>query len=382
MAINIPYIAPPDLGGKDYSASLFNAASSLGNTIAAQRNERTRSLEFSQEQERLKKQGQMDYAAAMARISADNPWGTGSNVIPGNSENINYANTLNITDPSDPRWQYALYGAYGTPTRTYQDIDGVITPVDVYPDVPPAVAEKARQWGIPLPGEEGAPSAPDTPPAPGDTTTPTATVAPPPTTTAPTEIAETGTTTGHGRTVIRPGIGEKPKTADQEKNTQLAQIMEQALPALEDKWAALEDPPRAGELLTQMGIGPYWQQAGNLATDLVGAPPVTTPDYQDASAALETIVAMFIYSASGATAPPGEVAKLTALLRPVSGEGADVKANKLARARILVQSVRDRGSTGWMPDAGAREAFISGGGGGGGGGETIDLGGDITMERY
>jgi hypothetical protein len=35
-----------------------------------------------------------------------------------------------------------------------------------------------------------------------------------------------------------------------------------------------------------------------------------------------------------------------------------------------------------MPDAAAREAFISGGGGGGGGGETIDLGGDITMERY
>jgi hypothetical protein len=118
------------------------------------------------------------------------------------------------------------------------------------------------------------------------------------------------------------GAGGKV-TEDQAKNRQLYQRTTQQLPI------ALQAFDSMGKLGNQVG-------------NLTGASWLTSPEFQRGDAALKDISASYLYSVSGATATPGEVANLQSTLRPRIGESAQAIADKKARLQQMVESINTR----------------------------------------
>lgn len=80
-------------------------------------------------------------------------------------------------------------------------------------------------------------------------------------------------------------------------------------------------------------------------------PALTSQGYQRAKAAISDIIANFIYSVSGATANPGEVATRTEIAIPFIGEAKESVADKKARIQAMVESIRIRAEGGSMESA-------------------------------
>ncbi len=118
------------------------------------------------------------------------------------------------------------------------------------------------------------------------------------------------------------GAGGKV-TEDQAKNRQLYQRTTQQLPI------ALQAFDSMGKLGNQVG-------------NLTGASWLTSPEFQRGDAALKDIAASYLYSVSGATANPGEVANLMQTLRPRIGESEGAIADKKARIQQMVESINMR----------------------------------------
>lgn len=78
----------------------------------------------------------------------------------------------------------------------------------------------------------------------------------------------------------------------------------------------------------------------------------TTPEYQQASNSLRTIIATYLYSTSGATANPGEVENQVKVLMPMPGESEASTSDKLRRIETMVESIKRAGG----PEPGAAPA--------------------------
>lgn len=89
-------------------------------------------------------------------------------------------------------------------------------------------------------------------------------------------------------------------------------------------------------------LAKFGNQAGN-AVPVVGN-FFTTPGFQAANDALTDIAASYLYSVSGATANPGEVANLARTVTPRPGDAPETVANKRMRIEQMVDSIRIRAS--------------------------------------
>jgi hypothetical protein len=140
-------------------------------------------------------------------------------------------------------------------------------------------------------------------------------------------------TTPEGDLQFIPGGPADPATkgADltqaEQRNQQLATVIEPELATVEQNWAALTD---AGNQLKDVDVG--------------GSRPgraFTTPEYQQAINSLSTIVASYLYSVSGATATDEEIRRQVDLLTPKIGESQESAANKLDRIKTYARAVTD-----------------------------------------
>jgi hypothetical protein len=78
----------------------------------------------------------------------------------------------------------------------------------------------------------------------------------------------------------------------------------------------------------------------------IGVPKgwVTGSEYQQAEGAIKDIAASYLYSVSGATATPGEIAGTVERIMPKMGESADAVAEKKKRLTDMVNSIKLRAS--------------------------------------
>ena len=139
--------------------------------------------------------------------------------------------------------------------------------------------------------------------------------------------------------------------------------MEPELPILGRNWDALSSD-EAGAAATELGVSPFWKTVTGVAS----------PEYTQAYNALMTITGNFLWSVSGAQAPPDEVARRVEVLLPLPNESEASRQQKLDRVKYMVESVRTNTAYGMDPDA-----IVSGGGGGVGG--DISAGDGITFRR-
>ncbi|TPJ52715.1 hypothetical protein [Mesorhizobium sp. B2-6-4] len=125
----------------------------------------------------------------------------------------------------------------------------------------------------------------------------------------------------------------KPPTEQQVRNQQLYQVAAPELKIVEDNFGALSNlSDQAWSAIP--GAGNY------------GANYLQTPQYQRANNSLKTIIATYLYSTSGATANPGEVENQASILMPKPGEDPTSVADKLARVRVMVDSIKTAGGGG------------------------------------
>jgi hypothetical protein len=89
----------------------------------------------------------------------------------------------------------------------------------------------------------------------------------------------------------------------------------------------------------------------------------TGPAYQQAKNAVQTIIADYLYSVSGATANPGEVATRAGVLMPAVGDKAATIADKKARLQTMVDAIKVRASGGNAPDSPDDVFNVTGSGG-------------------
>lgn len=123
----------------------------------------------------------------------------------------------------------------------------------------------------------------------------------------------------------RPAAPPKPTERDL-RNQQLATVVAPELQVVEKNFGEL------AEIGNQAGANaPY---VGNW---------LVSPGYQQARNSVQTIVASYLYSVSGATANPGEIATQTEILMPKAGDDKATVANKLARIRTMANSISNGG---------------------------------------
>lgn len=151
------------------------------------------------------------------------------------------------------------------------------------------------------------------PPVPGAGATPDAPVAP-----AATNAPRPG------QIPLTDGKGAKPPTEQMIRNQQLYSVVEPEVGIVDQNFAAL----------TQLG-----SQLGGATPELING-FMTSPEYQRASNSMKTIIATYLYSTSGATANPGEVANQASVLMPKPGESAESVADKLRRVHTMVDAIR------------------------------------------
>lgn len=133
---------------------------------------------------------------------------------------------------------------------------------------------------------------------------------------------------------FQPTAATKPPTEDQAKNNQLYQRTSQQLPIIQKNFDAL----------------------ANLSNQAVSKVPfvsgyLTSPEFQQADNALTDVIASYLYSVSGATANPGEVANLKKTVTPYPGESKDSREQKLQRIQEMVDSIRLRTQQAQQPSA-------------------------------
>jgi hypothetical protein len=129
-------------------------------------------------------------------------------------------------------------------------------------------------------------------------------------------------------------VNAKP-TEQQIRNRQLYSVVKPEADSL------LGDGKTPG---TYDALGSMYEQ-GASRVPLIGN-YLTSPDYQRAANSVTTVVANYLYSVSGATANPGEVANQVAVLMPRPGDSAATIAAKKTRLSQMVDSVRVASQTG------------------------------------
>jgi hypothetical protein len=143
--------------------------------------------------------------------------------------------------------------------------------------------------------------------------------------------ADAGTATRPGVLPITNGKPGKLATEGERRNRSLYSVVAPELQIVEENFDALAD---------------MWNQG---ASKLPMSDFATTPEYQMAANSLQTIIASYLYSVSGATANPGEVEKQAAILTPRPGESAVSVASKKRRIREMVNAIRQSGGQ-WTPE--------------------------------
>lgn len=236
-------------------------------------------------------------------------------------------NILQTADPSSREYATA-YAIISQPkTQLVQTADGLV-PVQVPPTLPAwlkapgggAPSAPAAPMGGPAPSPGPAPAQPGPAPAPisAPAPPPTPAVAAPP----------SGVTPG----AVIPGTTKAPTEA-QLRNQQLYQVAAPELKIVEDNFGALSN-------LSDQA----WSAIPGSSN--YGANYMQTPEYQRATNSLQTIIATYLYSTSGATANPGEVANQASVLMPKPGEDPASVADKLARVRTMVDAIKTAASGG------------------------------------
>jgi hypothetical protein len=131
------------------------------------------------------------------------------------------------------------------------------------------------------------------------------------------------------------GAGKKAPTEDQAKNAQLYTLSGKMLPQVLDNFDSLAS---AGNQFGRAISG----------IPLIGPSDaaVTSTGYQQASNGINSIVANFLYSTSGATATPDEVKKRAATVMPKFGDSAETVASKKQALIDMVDSIRMRATPG------------------------------------
>jgi hypothetical protein len=133
------------------------------------------------------------------------------------------------------------------------------------------------------------------------------------------------------------GRGTGKPTEDQAKNSQLYTRANAQLPVALKNFGELAK----GKNQFFAGVG----EARLPFTD-IGVPKgwVTGSEYQQAEGAIKDIAASYLYSVSGATATPGEIAGTVERIMPKMGESADAVAEKKKRLTDMVNSIKLRAS--------------------------------------
>lgn len=134
------------------------------------------------------------------------------------------------------------------------------------------------------------------------------------------------------------GAGKKAPTEDQAKNTQLYTRAAKQLPI------ALENFDSLGNPANQFG-------AALSGVPVIGPTKslVTGPQYQRASGAVNDIAASYLYSVSGATATPSEIAGTVERVTPKPFDSPQTKADKKQRLIEMVESIKARAVPGSQP---------------------------------
>lgn len=120
-----------------------------------------------------------------------------------------------------------------------------------------------------------------------------------------------------------PNPGANKPTEAAVRNGQLFSVAAPELGIVNETFSSLTDA--SNQILAKAGV------PGNF---------VTSAPYQRAKGAISTIIATYLYSVSGATANPGEVANQTEILTPRLGEKPDAVADKLRRINTMVNSIK------------------------------------------
>ncbi|MEF2547984.1 hypothetical protein VQ045_12510 [Aurantimonas sp. E1-2-R+4] len=112
-------------------------------------------------------------------------------------------------------------------------------------------------------------------------------------------------------------------TEGQRRNQQLYSVIQPELQTVEQTFGAMTELGNQAAERTLGGAAPF----------------VTSPEFQMGRNSLQTIISSYLYSVSGATANPGEVATQTDMLLPKPGEDPQSTARKLERIRTMVRAV-------------------------------------------
>lgn len=224
-------------------------------------------------------------------------------------------------DPNGVEYAQAYYRQYMTP-KFVQGTDGQgnATFVPIMPAVPPNI----RKPNFAATGPGGAPV--DTGPA-GPAGGPSGARAAAPAT-GSLAGGQAGPSVG---TPIVTGVA-KGQTEDARKSMQLYSVTKPQLDI------ALKNFDALGDLGNR--IGDSVPMVGNY---------LTSESFQRGYNAVTTIIANYLYSVSGATANPGEVANQTRVLMPQPGEKPGSVADKRARIANMVESIHIRAANGIAP---------------------------------
>ncbi len=211
-----------------------------------------------------------------------------------------------------PQYAAAYSQLFETPKMAPgQGPNGEITQTPYYPKIPQGVRPPAGYAAGAAPEAAAAPAAPGGPVPQGD-----------------------------GVRVGAPVVtGQKAPNEQNIRNRELYSVASKELPVVEENF----------DELSKLG-----NQAAGLGGDTTRW--IASPGYQRAFMSLQTIVASYLYSTSGATANPGEVLKQTQVLMPAPLEAAASVADKKARVRQMVDAIKKGAQTTGGGDPGAAEA--------------------------
>lgn len=131
-----------------------------------------------------------------------------------------------------------------------------------------------------------------------------------------------GAQLGPGLIPLTPGKPGKLATEGERRNRSLYSVVEPELKIVEENFAAMTDP------------------RNQIASNAPFSEAMTSKEYQLAANSLQTIVASYLYSVSGATATPEEVKKQTAILTPRPFEDPASVESKLRRVRTMVEAIK------------------------------------------
>lgn len=225
-------------------------------------------------------------------------------VFAGTAMDAQDSNIILSGDPASPEYAMAYTRQYLTPKLTPStDANGNPVMVPMMPAIPVGIRPPAGM----APATEAAPTEA---PAVGDAGGPPSAV--------PQSVS--GPTAG---TPIPTG-GPPKLTEAQVRNRQLYSV---AAPELSIVNQTFDETAKLGN-----------QAGGMLPADINSF--VTSPGYQRAFNSLQTIIASYLYSTSGATANPAEVVKQTQVLMPKPGESAESIADKKARVETMVNAIK------------------------------------------